>query len=335
MTETGAMDRRAMSEERARPGTSMQIHYGKAAVTAYRTYATPLRGVTPIPESPFTGRDNTLLAAEIEIDERSDACLPAYTEGDNSMVVATDSMKNFIHAVSLEFDGSTLEGWLAFIGRRFLERYEHMDHIHIGARELPFRAVEVSGAGGRTAGDGGRGRLPSANVLAAVRGDHATAAVVMARREGAIELADLAAGRADLRLVKLSGSAFAEFVRDEFTTLPERIDRALHVFLDVGWRYTDPTAAVEPDPARYVASEQVVDLVGAVFHEFVSNSIQHLAHEIGQRVLGRWPQLREVSFEAQNRTWDLPSVSATDDRVRVYTDPPAPYGRIGLVLRRE
>ena len=203
-----------------------------------------------------------------------------------------------------------------------------MEHVHIGAREIPFRAMEVAGSAGA---DGSR---RGERVFSAVRGDHATAAVVLARRDGAIDLRDVVAGRADLRLVKLSGSAFAEFMRDEYTTLPERTERALHVFLDVGWRYADPAIAVMPDTTRYVASEQVADLVGAVFHEFVSNSIQHLVHEIGQRMLERWPQLNEVSFEAQNRTWDLPRVSEADERVRVYTDPPAPYGRIGLVLRR-
>ena len=309
--------------EPQRPGISARIHYGKAAVSSYRTHATPLQGLTAIPESAFTGRDNTLMGAEIEIDERSDATLPAFNAGDNSMVVATDTMKNFIHAVGLEFGGSTLEGWLAHIGRRFLERYEHMRHIHVAAREIPFAPVAV---------EGGR---PSEKVFSAVRGDHGTAAVVLVREGDAVEVADLLSGRADLRLVKLSGSAFAAFARDEYTTLPERTDRALHVFMDVGWRYARPEIAIAPEPADYVASEQVRDLTAAVFDEFVSNSIQHLVHEVGQRMLERWPQLTEVSFEAQNRTWDLPRVSTDDERVRVYTDPPAPYGRIGLVLQRE
>ena len=310
-----------------RPGVSASIHYGKAAVSAYRTHGAPLRGLTAIPESSFTGRDDTLMGAEIEIDERSDACLPAYTSGDNSMVVATDTMKNFIHAVSLEFAGSTLEGWIEAIGRRFLERYEQMEHVHVAAREIAFKPVQLrAGEGSSTASD---------RVFAARRDDHATAAVVLARRDRAIEVTDLVSGRADLRLVKLSGSAFAAFARDEYTTLPERTDRALHVFTDVGWRYAEPSIAIAPEVSRYVDSEQVADLVGVVFHEFVSNSIQHLVHEVGQRMLERWPQLEEVSFEAQNRTWDLPRVSSTDDQVRVYTDPPAPYGRIGLVLKRE
>ncbi|MGH2484154.1 MAG: factor-independent urate hydroxylase, partial [Candidatus Limnocylindria bacterium] len=75
-----------------------EIGYGKAAVSVYRTYGTPLVGVTPIAESPFAGRDNTLMAAEIEIQVHGQGFLDSYTEGDNRLVVATDTMKNFIHA---------------------------------------------------------------------------------------------------------------------------------------------------------------------------------------------------------------------------------------------
>jgi urate oxidase len=76
-------------------------------------------------------------------------------------------------------------------------------------------------------------------------------------------------------------------------------------------------------------------MVASVFHEFVSLSIQHLVNEMGARLLERFPQLVEVSFEAQNRLWDQVEVSDVDERVRVYTDPRPPYGRIGLILRRE
>jgi urate oxidase len=89
------------------------------------------------------------------------------------------------------------------------------------------------------------------------------------------------------------------------------------------------------DPGRYVASEQVGDLAVAVFHEFVSLSIQHLVNEIGIRMLDRWPQLSEVSFDAQNRLWDVGAESADDVRVKTYADPRPPYGHIGLVLRRD
>ena len=42
----------------------------------------------------------------------------------------------------------------------------------------------------------------------------------------------------------------------------------------------------------------------------------------------------EVSFEAQNRTFDPAGTSDDEERVKVYTDPRPPYGRMGLTLHR-
>jgi urate oxidase / 2-oxo-4-hydroxy-4-carboxy-5-ureidoimidazoline decarboxylase len=317
-----------------------EFHYGKAEVSTYRTLAAPLSGLTPIPESAFTGRSNTLLAAEIDVQVMGDSFLAAYTEGDNRNVVATDTMKNFIHRQSLAFAGSTLEGWLFFLGQRFLATYPQMERLRVSGEELPFQAAWVpldERAEPVVTSDGTGSGFGASRVLFHHRHDDRAIAMVEIDRDqdGAAVLSDLRSGRAGLQLVKLTGSAFAAFPRDAFTTLPERKDRPLFIHLDVAWRYADPRVAVEPIPARYVAAEQVADLVAAVFHQFVSLSIQHLVHEIGQRMLLRWPQLSEVSFEAQNRLWDTAETSSDDEQVRVYTDPRPPYGRIGLTLRRE
>lgn len=305
-----------------------EIHYGKAQVSTYRTYGTRLAGITPIPESPFSGRDHVLLAAEIDVQVLGEAFIGAYTHGDNRHVVATDTMKNFIHRESLAFEGSTLEGWLAFVGRRFLETYPHMERLRMSGRELRYVPAVVPGP------DGG---FQASDVLfSRSRDDHTVASLAVDRPAGGgLEVSDLRSGRTGLQLMKVTGSSFADFARDEYTTLPERPDRPLYVHMEIGWRYADPSIATEPDVARYVASEQVADLAGAVFHAFVSLSIQHLIHEIAGRMLERWPQLVEISFEAQNRLWDLSHVSERDSRVKVYTDPRPPYGRIGLTLRRD
>ena len=300
-----------------------EIRYGKAEVRVYRTNAAPLRGVTAIRESPFSGRENALMGAAIEVVVRGEAFLEAYTLGDNRRVVATDTMKNFIQIAALRCEAPTLEGWLHEIGAAFLATYPHMERLTMLGRELPFSPAVVPEEGGFALSD----RLFSRD-----RGDHSTASLDLERSEGGIAITDHSCGRAELQLIKLTGSAFADFARDEHTTLPERPDRALYIWTDIGWRYADPADAL--DASRYVAGEQVADLAASVFHEFVSLSIQHLVHEIGQRMLSSWPQLTEVSFDAQNRLWDTGAVSETDDRVRVYCDPRPPFGRIGLVLRR-
>jgi urate oxidase/2-oxo-4-hydroxy-4-carboxy-5-ureidoimidazoline decarboxylase len=305
-----------------------EIQYGKADVKVYRTHGVPLRGVTQIPESPFSGRDNTLMAAEIEVIVRGDVFLEAYTRGDNRLVVATDTMKNFIHAASLDCPAPTLEGWLHHIGSRFLATYPHMERLTMVGRELPFPAALV-------AADDGDGWAASDVLFARDRNDRSTAAMDLERDGGGgILITGHECARQEMQLIKITGSAFADFARDEHTTLPERRDRPLYIWTDIGWRYADGTDALGPDPSRYVAGDQVADLAASVFHSFVSLSIQHLVHEIGLRMLDRWPQLAEVSFQATNRLWDGGAQSENDDRVRTYADPRPPFGRIGLVMRR-
>jgi urate oxidase / 2-oxo-4-hydroxy-4-carboxy-5-ureidoimidazoline decarboxylase len=305
------------------------IHYGKADVKVYRTYGTPLRGVTSIPESPFNGRANILTAAELEVTVHGTAFLDAYTHGDNRRVVATDTMKNFMHATSLSSGAPTLEGWLYDVGSAFLATYPDMERLTMQGRELPFPAAVVPA-------EDGDGFIASEVLFSRDRNDRSTASLELERDgSGGVRIVEHACGRADLQLIKITGSAFADFARDEHTTLPERRDRPLYIWCDVGWRYADPSDALGGDPGRYVAGEQVADLAAAVFHEFVSLSIQHLVNEIGGRMLERWPQLTEVSFEATNRLWDPGVESDADARVRTYADPRPPFGKIGLVLRRE
>jgi urate oxidase len=307
---------------------SYEIRYGKADVKVYRTYGTPLNGVTQIPESPFTGRDNILMAAELEVTVHGTAFLDAYTRGDNRRVVATDTMKNFIHAASLASTAATLEGWLHEVGSAFLATYPDMQRLTIHGRELPFPAALVPA-------DDGDGFMASEVLFARDRNDRSTASLELDRHQGGVRISVHACGRADLQLIKITGSSFADFARDEHTTLPERLDRPLYIWSDIGWRYAQAEDALGTDPTRYVAGEQVADLAASVFHQFVSLSIQHLVNEIGNRMLERWPQLAEVSFEATNRLWDPGAESDTDPRIKTYADPRPPFGRIGLVLRRE
>ena len=128
------------------------------------------------------------------------------------------------------------------------------------------------------------------------------------------QLLDARSGLHGIHLLKVTGSAFTRFVRDANTTLPDRGDRPLFIHMDVSWQYADPADLLASDYARYVPAEQVRDLLNATFSEFVSESIQHLVHEIGTRLLTRFPQLAEISFEAQNRTPDPMAVSETDEQ---------------------
>ncbi len=306
-------------------GFGYEIGYGKHRVPVYRVHAAPLRGVTPIPESPFTGRDNNLFALEVDVEVLGDDFLPAYTEGDNSMVVATDSMKNVVLRQALAYEGATLEGFLHFLGQSFTSTYPQLRTLRLTGRELPFAPVPVPGESGFAG---------SAVLFDHRPGDAATATLALAGEGDGVVVADHRCGRVGMQLMKLTGSAFTAFVRDGYTTLPDRRDRPLYIFLDVHWRYSHVADLLAPDHACYVPAEQVRDLVAAVFDRFVSESIQHLVHEMGMRLLERFPQLVEVGFVAQNRTRDPFFESESDPRVKVYSDPFPAYGEITLKMRR-
>ncbi|HLG65913.1 MAG TPA: hypothetical protein VKY19_28615 [Ktedonosporobacter sp.] len=62
-------------------------------------------------------------------------------------------------------------------------------------------------------------------------------------------------GRLGFELFKVTGSAFTHFVRDEYTTLPERVDRPLFMALDVFWQYADPTPLADSQHAHYVPAD--------------------------------------------------------------------------------
>jgi urate oxidase len=312
---------------------SYEISYGKLRVPLYRVYARPLSGVHPIPESAFTGRGNVLVGVEVDLEVFGDAFLGAYTEGDNSRVVATDSMKNIILRQSLAYDGATIEGLLAHLGRVFLGAYDDMRSVRLTAREFPFAAVTVPAQTSDQAGYEESDRLFSRQY-----GDHTVATLTMERAadgsDSGVTITDHQIGRVGMELLKVTGSAFTSFVRDANTTLPERGDRPLFVHMDLRWRYADLADLLDETHARYVPPEQMRDLAQAVFHEFVSESIQHLVHEMGTRILSRFPQLTEVAFEAQNRTPDPAATSDADPRVKVYTAPFPAFGLIRLTIRR-
>jgi urate oxidase len=276
--------------------TEARISYGKLEVPVHLVRAT------------------RLLAADVSMEVLGQGFLPAYTEGDNAHVVATDTMKNVILRRAHEYEGTTLEGLLNDLGRGFLATYPEMEGLRLWAAEQPF----LPAAGGK--------------VFRRVDGDHAVAELELAQRDGHVDLVAQRSGQVGLRLLKTTGSAFTKFARDDDTTLPERGDRPLFVHLDVHWRYLHPDDAVGPG---FVAPADVLALVLETYDDFVSESIQHLGYELGTRMLARWPSLGEVAFRGENHTHDpVPGAAEADPLRKTYTSPFPAWGLITLVLSR-
>jgi urate oxidase len=272
-------------------------YYGKGDVIAYRLNRD---GKTPEGRSPVFGANVLMLLY-------GDAFWKTYTQGNNTGLIATDSMKNFIQRETMNFDGYDLEEYCRFLGDKFLGTYSQVEGLQISASEVPYDPI-----GGAVA-------------FAPGGPDRATARIEIARTG----IFEIVSGIAGFKLLRLGGSAFHGFVRDEYTTLPELKNRPLHMWLDLEWRYIDPGSAFTAG----TVTAQVRRIVRDVFTSFESGSIQQVIYQMGTQLLTEIAAIAEVHLEANNRTWD--TIAERGDELGVYTEARPPYGCLGLILTRQ
>jgi urate oxidase/2-oxo-4-hydroxy-4-carboxy-5-ureidoimidazoline decarboxylase len=266
-------------------------YYGKGDVIVYRLN----RG------------GGAVFGASITILIYGDAFWQTYTTGDNTGLIATDSMKNFVQREILNFEGSDLEDCCRFLGAKFLDLYPQVEGVQMSAVEIPYAA------------------LPDSNISFTPAGPECATARLELNREG---VAEIASGIQGFKLLRLGGSAFHGFVRDQYTTLPDIKNRPLHMWLELEWQYTE--SAVAFNSGAVTAS--VRRIVREVFHGFESGSIQQVIYQIGTKMLADIPSIAEVHLEANNRTWD--TISERGDELGVYTEARPPFGILGLRLKR-
>jgi urate oxidase / 2-oxo-4-hydroxy-4-carboxy-5-ureidoimidazoline decarboxylase len=272
-------------------------YYGKGDVIVYRLD----RDAKMAPAKRVFGANITMLVY-------GDAFWPTYTTGDNTGLIATDSMKNFVQREMLQYEGADLEGCCRFLGTKFLATYPQVEGVQLSAVEIPYAA------------------LPNSNVAFAPGGPDRVIARLELNRDGVVEITS---GIAGLKLLRLGGSAFHGFVRDEYTTLPDITNRPLHMWLDLEWMYMESGAGFNSG----VVTATVRRMVHEVFHGFESGSIQQVIYQIGTRMLAEIPSIAEVHLEANNRTWD--TVAERREELGVYTEARPPFGCLGLRLKRD
>ena len=276
-------------------------YYGKGDVIAYRLHRD---GKPPAGQSAFFGANVLILIY-------GEAFWPTYTTGDNSSLVATDSMKNFIQRETLNFPGDDLEAYCQFLGEKFMGLYPQAEGAQVTASQIPYETLTASGISFVPAGP-----------------DCANARLELVRDGAALKTQELRSGIKGFRLLRLNGSAFKGFVRDQYTTLPDILNRPLHMWLDLDWSYINAESAFSKGAVTAGARK----IVHEVFDGFESGSIQQIIHQIGTRMLNDISAIAEIHLEANNRTWD--TITEAGDTLGVYTDARPPYGCLGLSLRR-
>jgi len=232
----------------------------------------------------------------------------SYVDGDNSLVVATDTMKNTAYALAAEHLTGAIETYAAALGRHFLEDSQ-VSTVTVSIDEFVWRPI---------------GSAPDAFTR-----DHSSArtCVVACSVDGVV----VDAGIADLVVLKTTKSAFSGFPRDEFTTLPETDDRLLATKVTAVWRYVDG-APVDYDASFDAVSRTLLD----VFAEHYSVSVQASIWIIGRAIIERHPEVLEVTLTLPNLhhwTADIERFGIPNDR-QVYVSTTEPHGLIQATVRR-
>jgi urate oxidase len=191
----------------------------------------------------------------------------AYTAGDNREVVATDTMKNTINVLAHEKLGLETEPFVVELTGHFLEKYPQVTGVQVDTEERVWEPMTVNG-----------NHSPSS--FFAVGNMRPTTRVTRSRNH-----IEVNSGINGLVILKSTGSSFADFHRDEFTTLPETEDRLLATSLASQWLY-------RRKPADYRATNgQIVEAMLSAFGSKESPSVQASLYEMGKAALADCPEI--------------------------------------------
>jgi urate oxidase len=240
---------------------------------------------------------------------------PAHVDGDNSLVVATDTMKNTVYALAAEH----LDGSIERFGRALAEHFAGFEQVSLArVRLAEHRWDRMPTRGG-----------PAAAAFLRAGDLTRTATVTLAGGDLGVE-----AGIDDLVVMKTTKSSFAGFPRDRYTTLPEAEDRLMATRLAVTWRYAE--AGVPPDFDFDAAFEAVRATLMDVFAEHMSRSVQESVWLMGRAVLEARPEIDEMSMALPNlHHWrvDL-SPFGLENRDEIFVATTEPHGLIEATVRR-
>jgi urate oxidase len=236
----------------------------------------------------------------------------SYTDGDNSHVLPTDTMKNTVYALAAQQAVTDPEPFALCLARHFLDRNPRLLRVTIDMTEHLWSRIRN---GEREHDD------------AFVRtGPEVRTAILQVNRRRTV----LWSGIADLLVLKSAHSAFDRFLRDEYTTLPDTRDRLLATSLTATWRYREHD--IDFGPSWHAARRILLD----TFAGHHSESVQHTLHAMGEAVLdaiGDITAIRLVMPNKHHLPFDL-SRLGLENRNEIFVPTDEPHGLIEATITR-
>ena len=231
---------------------------------------------------------------------------PAYLEGDQSNVLPTDTQKNTAFAFAKSVGIESIEAYGLALARHFVTDVEPIKGARIEIEEFAWQRATVNG----------------------VEHDHTWTRSGAETRTAAITVDAsgeyVVGGFKDLVILKSTGSEFAGFLTDAYTTLPETHDRVMATSLVAKWRF----ASADVDwNATYARAKEIMI---REFATLQSLALQQTLWHMGRAVLDEIPEIVEVRLTAPNKHHFVVDLSpfGLENPGEVFIAADRPYGLI-------
>jgi urate oxidase len=240
-----------------------------------------------------------------------------HTKGDNTGVIATDTMKNTVYAFARDRFAGSAEAFGLELARHFAA-YDVVSRATVDIETHGWERIGVTG-----------GDAPDAFFRTGELTRLATVSV------DATGMAAVEAGLGDLTVMKTTKSAFRGFDRDRYTTLPEVDDRLMATKIRATWGYRTGVAddaGFDFDTAWVRARTALMDS----FAQHFSPSVQASIWIMGTAILEAEPSIEWVRMVLPNLhhwTVDL-GPFGLDNPGEVFVSTTEPHGLIDATVKR-
>jgi urate oxidase len=238
----------------------------------------------------------------------------AHVAGDNTGLLATDTMRNTVYALAKDHLVADLESFGAALVNRFLTAGPTATRATVRLTEYPWERLHPDGR-------------PHPHAFQRGSGGHRVAAVT-----GTVGgTTTFEAGIEELLVLKTTGSGWAGFLREEFTTLPETEDRIMATIVTANWAYEGTDLEFD----RLWGG--IRDAILRAFGDHYSPSVQATLYRMGHAVLEAHPEVARIHFSLPNKhhlLYDLARFGIENDN-EIFHATNEPYGLIEGTVERE
>jgi urate oxidase len=207
-----------------------------------------------------------------------------YIRGDNEKIVATDSQKNTIFALAKEHGISTPEEFGLILTNHFLSKYPFVKSAKVTIEDFPWKRMSCKGG--------------KEHVHAFLHSPEAIRTAKVVQNRG--ERARVSAGIHHLRIMKTTQSGFTDFVRDEYTSLPETDDRVFSTNVDAEWDYSTVLGVDFTDAWLKVKTAILDQFAGPPETGKYSASVQQTVYLAEKDALRKVPQISAIQMRCPN-----------------------------------